>query len=262
MAVAICADAVVVLQLRGRPVEQGETMPSTTVGGARGWGGGLQNLDAWLADGQGRGSLVRRERRVQATVSAAFTRLCSVPWTERRLSPEQDLAWVRLQFENAYGDMRGWTVQVEPGSFGCARVACAMPTDLVTRWHALCRTRRLGGGRLQPHALTAWNRWRQLVRPGQLWAVAEADRVVWALRGQRAWDSVGVASQRASVDALPQLAQREQRLRGAGPDCQLVVHAPGLASPPVGGGEGMLWLSAGAGREPTGVAMARALTAA
>jgi hypothetical protein len=256
VSLAICAGDVGVVRSDGRRVVQAESLPVAAGNGAVAWGEALDAYETWLAADKRRGHSVR------ATVSAVFSRLCSVPWTDRRLNPEQDQAWVRLQFESAYGDMDGWTVQAEPGGYGRARLACALPTDLVDRWHAICRSRRLTGGSMQPYAVTAWNRWRQLVRPGQLWSVAERDRVVWAVRGQGGWDSVGLASQRVSAEVLPQVAEREQRLRGASNEGGVVIHAPGLVALPALHVANVRWLSASSEAEPMSVAMARTVAAA
>ncbi|KQP17027.1 hypothetical protein [Pseudorhodoferax sp. Leaf265] len=249
MTFALCAGDVGVALAGGTRVLDAKSLPVTAREGAAPWEGALDAVDTWLGDGK------RKRRRARATVSAAFTRLCCVPWTDRRLSPEQDGAWVRLQLEQAFGDMDGWTVQAELGRYGQPRLACALPADLVSRWHAICRARRLSCASLVPYAVVAWNRWRRLARPGQLWAIAETDRVVWSLRGPTGWDSVGMASQRVSADVLPRLAEREQRLRGAGAAGPIVFHAPGLMAS--SSTEGVQWLCASLDLEPMSVAMAR-----
>lgn len=251
VALAICAGDVGVVHSTGGRVALATSLSVAAVDGAAAWEEALDAVEAWLAAEGLRG------RSARATVSAAFSRLCSVPWTDRRLSPEQDRAWVRLQFESTFGDLDGWTVQAEPGRYGQARLACAMPTDLIGRWHSVCRAHRMSRGSLQPYAVTAWNRWRRLVRPGQLWSVAESDRIVWALRGKGAWESVGVARQRAGAEVLPQLAEREQRLRGASAVGGVLIHAPGLGAPPSAQISGIRWLSTSAELEPMSVAMAR-----
>ena len=168
-----------------------------------------------------------RAMRADLTLSAHYARFCLVPWTDKRLSKVDEQAWVRLHFEAAYGDMTGWQMAAEAGDYGQSQFACAVPLDLSTHWLQLCRSRRLTGGTLKPYFLHVWNHWRRRARPGQLWGIAESDRIVWAEVGSQGWRSLRAAAVRTEVGKLPTLANREQRLLGREGPIAVVLHVPG-----------------------------------
>lgn len=228
-------------------------LASPAVDGAPEWASGLVELDGWLA------GHAFRAARARMAVSARYVRFCLIPWVDRRLSLEQERAWVRLQFETAYGDMQDWQATVDVGAYGQARFACALPADLIEQWNALCRRHRLAGGRLEPYFVRVWNRWRSRARPGQLWGVAESDRVVWGCIGRQGWSGLHCMRARTGTDALAELAARELRLLGDTSVDTLMLHLPvadGISAAEVAGMP-TNWLESAGDAESCCQAMAR-----
>ena len=218
-----------------------------------GWVAGLAALSDWLAADK------PRAVRARMLVSARHTRLCLVPWPGRHLSAEQWQAWVRLHLETAYGDMQGWRIALDPGRYGQPRLACALPVDLVTQWQGLCKRHRLADGLLQPYAIQAWNHWRRAVRPGQIWAVAESDCIVWSRAGPAGWAMVRSTRARASAEELPSVVAAELQLQGGHAPTGAVFHLPGQLAPTVAGAQAwpVRWLGAAPAAEAACIAMAR-----
>lgn len=218
------------------------------------WPGRLSALGDWLAAEKPRGM-----RRARMVVSAHEARFCLVPWPRRHLTAAQQQAWVRLHFEALHGDMHGWQTAQDAGAYGQACLACALPEELVAHWHGLCRRHRLSDALLQPYAVRVWNHWRHHARPGQLWGIAEADRIVWARQGTHGWAVVRCVKARADAGDLPALAMQELQLQGAEAVPCAVLHAPGQGGGAVAGPDGppTRWLALTHGEEAAGIAMAR-----
>lgn len=251
IAIALCPGRIGIVEGRNGQAARLHELPAAP-GGLPDAAQELSVLDMWLAETK------LRSARMRAAVSAHFLRCCLVPWPDQPLNAVQQLAWNRLHFETAYGDMQGWRIVLDPGAYGQSRLACALPADLVAAWHGLCRKHRLRDGRLRPYFVLAWQHWRREVRAGQLWGVAESDRVVWAVHGARGWVSVACAKAQADPELLPVLAARELQLQGGEGVQAVVLHAAeGTSAVAEVDGMPLRWLSAAPPDAPTCVAMAQ-----
>lgn len=253
LTIALCPSGVGVVHARSGRDVVGEALPAAGDVGTPDWANALAVLAAWLGDARPRG------KRARLVVSASHLRVCLVPWTDRRLSAEQERGWVRLHLEAAYGDMAQWHIAADPGAFGEPRLACALPADLVAGWHGLARAHGIAAVRLEPYFALVWNRWRGEALPGQLWGVAESGRVVWSVCGRRGWAQVCIARCDAGPNELPQLAAYEARRQGAGAGQPIVLHLPRVPAAAAGAytGSTVRWLSLASADDPECLAMAR-----
>ena len=194
------------------------------------WQAAVDALSTWF-------DRVQPQRpRVSLLVSSAFVRYALVPWAELCLRPQQDTALILARFEQDYGDMSRWRVVADAGSYGGARIACAMPAELIDRLDGACRARCFRQGSMQPYFVAAWNHFAKTIVNGcdrrsgtpaaSLFAVAEGGTLLLGMHTGSGWTrlrSLRVAGAGALVEALT----RERLLLGQ--PLALYLHAPGLS---------------------------------
>jgi hypothetical protein len=170
--------------------------------------------------------------RIHVVLSNRFVRFACVPWSEA-IADEGELQTVAgLVLESCYGDMTGWTVSLDNGDWGEARLACAVENALLVRLRDAMEAARVDCPCIEPYFVTCWNRWCGALPVGDaLLAVAEPQgpTVVASFRSS-AWHSVRSAGGGPGVASLRRLLNREALLQGfeSMPECWL--HCPSLAS--------------------------------
>lgn len=259
LTVALCPEQLGVVWRTRRAEVRRELLVCAAPGEGRGWLMAVDALRNWLDAAQ-----VQRAR-ISMVLSSQFVRYALVPWQEAYLKREEEEAWCRIHFEALYGDMKGWRIVSDRGRYGRARVACAVPDELVIRVQELCAVKRLTGGAIVPYFVCCWNRWHRSVLPGQLFCVAESDSVVMGCHGPGGWGSLRFLLAKTIPDGLPAIAAREQVLHGRtdGPPAKL--HVPGLLRVPqdaVVPSSQVDWLAVDAQEEAPALAMARLMGAA
>jgi len=221
---ALCPDQVGLVWCVGRAARGEQLLPDIAGDGGLPWQAPLDAVKQWLDVEAGR----LHRARVCVVLSSRFVRHALVPWPQTPLRGDEALAWERLHLEAVYGDLDGWRVARDPGAFGRARVVCAVPQDLLDRLHDLLVDKGLAMGPVVPYFVQAWNRWRRKLAAGQLFAVAESERVVLGCYGRGGWESLRMVSSRLTPDKLVALAQRECALAGGSNALPMLLCAPGL----------------------------------
>ena len=195
-------------------------------GEAPAWAGAVETLAAWLAQS------ASPAMRLHVILANRFVRFACVPWSEAIASEGELQTVARLVLESCYGDMTGWTVSLDHGGWGEARLACAVEDSLLAKLREVVEAARVDCSHIEPYFVTCWNRWcGELPGGDALLAVAEPQgpAVVASFRGG-AWHSVRSTGGGQAAASLRQLLGREALLQGfeAMPGCWL--HCPGLAS--------------------------------
>jgi hypothetical protein len=219
------------------------------------WHAPLDAIRQWLDIETGKLS----RARVCVVLSSRFVRHALVPWPQTPLRGDEALVWERLHLEAVYGGMDGWRVARDPGAFGRAQVVCAAPQDLLDRLHDLLVDKGLAMGPVVPYFVQAWNCWRRKLAAGQLFAVAESERVVLGCYGRGRWESLRMVSSRLTPDKLVALARRECALTGVSNALPMLLCAPGLSPDPSGlePGHGVEWLASACADQGAALGMAR-----
>lgn len=209
------------------------------------WQGAVDGLTAWLAD--------RKPRRPSTTVvlSNRYLRFALVPWTEAASGHEEDTELALACFEPRYGDMTGWTVRIDGGAYGQARIACAVETQLLDAIRASLPPHGRRGGAdvaIRPAFVAGWNTGRRKLdgaweRGDGIFAMEESGTAVIATRRANGWHSVRPLATHG--DDLPLLLEREALLQGFAEMPPVSTVIPG-ATPK------------GAGRDTAAVALALA----
>lgn len=200
--------------------------------------------------------------RVSVILSSRFVRYALVPWSAVPLRAEEASAWDRMHLEQAYGDLAGWKVVCASGAFGRARVACAVPQDLLDRLQETLASKRHALQSVVPSFVLAWNHWRGRLTAGELFGVAESGRLVMGRYGRTGWDSLRMLACASTGESLAAAARRELSLQEGLGNGRVLMFAPGIRA-----GEGPFdpsveWVGLDAADEGPALAMARGLAQA
>lgn len=195
--------------------------------------------------------------RVRVILSSRFVRYALVPWSAVPLRAEEALAWDRMHLEQAYGELAGWRVVCASGAFGRARVACAVPQDLLDQLQRTLASKRHALDSVVPSFVLAWNRWRGKLTAGQLFGVAESDRLVMGRHGRTGWDSLRMLACASTCESLTAAMRRELSLLGAPGDGRVFVFAPGMRGGDEPSDPSVEWVGLGAADEGPALGMAR-----
>lgn len=163
--------------------EHGEVVEAGT--GAS-WSSCLSALDELLAKSQWRGAALR------VVVADCWVRYSIVPWVAQLRSAQERIAHGRQLLSSVYGEaVSGWELQLSDAPPGVARVACAMPAQLLADVRRLAAKQEVRLVSLQPQLVVAYQNWRRSLPAGGAWFVTIGDGTLTAARiGNRAWDRV------------------------------------------------------------------------
>jgi len=167
--------------------------------------------------------------RLMVVLSSQFSRLCLVPWSREIVSPLEQMNFARLCLENIYGPSSDdWALRLSPDAAGAARLAAAVPDELLQRLTAAATGPwRLAS--LQPYQMAVFNRFRvALGNQDFLLVVVEPGRCSLMVARKGAWASTRSLSFAGSKTALQQLIERELQLLEArdGAPVVLYLYAP------------------------------------
>ncbi|RTL57715.1 MAG: hypothetical protein EKK46_02650 [Rhodocyclaceae bacterium] len=231
LAIALCPGRIGVMRKRGRAeIEQGVVRYAKAATGD--WQAAMDAFDAWLD------KMNLRKAQASLLLSNRYVRYALIPWSALGLKRAEEDALVRVRFEEAYGDMAGWRIVADPGRYGSARIACALPADMVDRLHAQWAARQLRGGAILPHFVACWNRWRNPVgskpaltawdKTPSLFAVAESSTLVVGTLAPQGQGWTGLRALSADTASLPDTLYRESLLQGHAEPLPVRLHVPGL----------------------------------
>lgn len=222
MSVAIGADAIGIAGVGTSQSPNQVTLPLVSAA-KQDWSMALQPLGDWLDQSQ--------LRNASATIqlSNRYARFALMPWSSNvQGEEEQTLALACLEAQ--YGDMSGWTSRLDAGTYGEARLVCAVETALLDALRTMLELRGIRCPLIQPYFAACWNRWRRDLGKSTAdlcFAVAEGDMVVMATCQQGQWHSVRAVGCR-DLDLIPTLAERESLLQGFAQTLPAYLHSPGL----------------------------------
>lgn len=222
-----------------------------------GWKPALDAVGRWVAEYN------IKNATAALTLSNAFARFALLPWSRQVTRGEEEMALARARFENQYGDMTGWTVELDRGRYGAARVACAVETELIEQLRHLFTANRIVCDVVQPYFVAGWNCWRSRIsqagKTDALFAVAESDAVVMASVKAGHWHSLRATRGGVDAQSLPVLLEREALLQGFTEMPRICIQAPSLrADDVVAWPEQMCLVDADAAVSDTALAMALA----
>jgi hypothetical protein len=190
------------------------------------WEGAIEELAAWLVRS------ASSSMRLHVILSNRFVRFACVPWSEAIASESELQIVAELVMDSCYGDMNGWTVSLDNGGWGKARLACAVENALLARLREAVEVMRMDCQCIEPYFVTCWNRWcGELPVDNALLAVAEprGPTVVASLRGGM-WHSVRATSGEQEAMSLRRLLDKEMLLQGFESMPGRWLHCPSLAS--------------------------------
>jgi hypothetical protein len=143
-------------------------------------------LEVCLQDAQWHGANAR------LVIADHWARYAIVPWSDALSSEAERLEHARVCMSNAYGDVVAqWTVTISEAPPGAAQVACAIPTALLQRLHALLASKSLRVKSVQPQLIAAFNGWRgSLSSAGGWFVTVDEGSLAAAHFSQHHWDYV------------------------------------------------------------------------
>ncbi len=197
-------------------------------GGATPWGASLQAVEAALAGNAG--------RKAVATVilSNHFVRYTLLPWSDVPATEEEEMAYARHTFRQAYGDAaEGWELRLSPGRIGRPQLASAVDKRLPDALRSAFGRAGIALDSIQPHLMTACNACHPGLEGRSAWfALVEPGSLCLALLRQGGWESV--RTMRMNGDgrvALPLMLEREANLtESAAAVDEVMLWAPWLAN--------------------------------
>lgn len=161
-------------------------------------------------------------KRVDVVVADCFARYALVPWPEQNLGRDELEAFVRIQFENLYGEaVRAWTCRYDMRRFGEAGIACAIDTALVDAIELLCTESRCTLTSLRPQFMQAFNAAPMSAGSSALFAVSAEGSCTLGVRDDHGWRSI--RSVRCRRTQLRQVLERERLLQGLPDDAPIYV---------------------------------------
>jgi hypothetical protein len=198
--------------LHRRVVAQHEQVVATT--GFNDWSGPLGALERMLEDPQWQRGAIR------IVLADCWVRYATLPWAADLTSTAEQLSHARQVLVRLYGSAVGeWRIGISQAPPGQARVACAMPADLleaIRGMHALRKEKLLS---LQPQLLVSYNNWRSQLPAAGAWFVTIGEGCLAAARlGTHSWDRIHTV--RIGPDWTRELKRLQVfgRLAGTRPD--------------------------------------------
>jgi hypothetical protein len=170
--------------LRRHVLAQHEQIVTTT--SFNDWTGSLAALEQMLDQTQWHGAGTR------LVLADCWVRYALLPWASGLSSMAEEVSHARQVLVRLYGGTVGeWSICVSQAPPGQARLACAMPADLLGSIRDL-HTRH--GRRLltlQPQLLASYNNWRSHLPASGAWFVTIGEGSLAAARlGSRTWERI------------------------------------------------------------------------
>lgn len=223
LSLVLGADAIVVAG-NGVPNELSTEITLALPSNVDSWTATLQPLADWLdANPPGDASIA-------VQLANRYARFALMPWSSEVQGAEEEQTLALACLETQYGDMSGWTVCLDPGTYGEARLICAIETSLLDALRETLEPRGIRCSVVQPYFVTCWNRWYKEISkagPDLCFAVSEGDTAVMAIHQGGHWHSIRVVGYR-DLDLVPTLAEREPLLQGLSEPLPVYLHSPGL----------------------------------
>jgi hypothetical protein len=153
------------------------------------WAAALASLDAGL------GELGRARADAVVVLSNHFVRYALVPWSDQISDRDEEESFIRLSFSRTYGaEAQYWALRMSSNGYGGAQLASAIDQELLDGLERIIVAHGMRLTSLQPHFMTAFNRWRKRIPERAAWfVVVEPGRVCVSQLEQGCWRSVRAA---------------------------------------------------------------------
>jgi hypothetical protein len=204
------------------------------------WKPALAALEERLAQPQWQAQALR------VVIADTWVRYALVPWKPNLRSAVDRAAHARQIFVSTYGDaLGGWEIRLSDAPPQAARVACAIPPELLGDLRATASRHQLSLLSVTSQLLVAYATWRHCLPASGAWFVTIGDGTLAAARlGKRAWDRVHAV--RIGHDWTRELKRLQTfgRLASTNPaDGAVYVDAPAAWREVAGGaGQDLHWL--------------------
>jgi hypothetical protein len=159
---------------------------SIICGDANDWRAPLGVLDQLLERSQWQGASLR------VVLADNWVRYALVPWAMQLRSTDEHANHARQVLVRLYGNtVSEWEICLSQTPPGHARVACAMPAELLRAVREIRTRHRMKLTSLQPQLLAAYDNWRHRLPASGAWFVTIGEGTLAAARlGARAWDRI------------------------------------------------------------------------
>jgi hypothetical protein len=184
-----------------------------------------------------------------------WVRYALVPWSADLTAAAEQISHARQVLVRLYGSaVAEWEICVSQAAPGQARVACAMPAELLNSIRDIHTKRRVKLLSLQPQLLVSYSHWRPQLPATGAWFVTIGEGTLAAARlGPRTWDRIH--NVRIGSDWTRELKRLQVfgRLASANPEeGQVYVDAPAAWREVAGAAaEALHWLEADCGGRST-----------
>ncbi len=226
--IALAPDSLALVRLQGvfRPrVSEKRTVACDPAFGAEPWQGAVAAL-LQIAEG-----IKNANVNVTVVLSNHFVRYALIPWSAALGNAEEETAFVRYCFAKVHGERsKGWELRSSRAPAGSVRIASAVDSTLVQAIRASFPAgARAKLASVQPYLMSAFNRWRALVKGARAWfLLVEPQRACLAHLENGRWTTV--RNSRGGFDdpaRWAELLDRERHLvGGSGAADGVYVHAP------------------------------------
>ena len=182
--------------------------------------------------------------QASVVLSNHFVRYLQLPWNPDLVTAQEELAFARARFVQAFGDAAGeWLLKISPSAPGRACVACAIDRALMDAVTALLAGSPLRLRSLRPCLMAVFNE-RIKLPTGNAWiAFAESGRLLLGAVREGEWLSLRSRPLNGQVVALADVIAQEALLLGIEPgEVNIYLHRADEASIDVDGLEVQDWL--------------------
>jgi hypothetical protein len=183
-------------------------------------------------------------------LSNHFVRYLLLPWNPDLATVQEELAFARARFVQAFGEAaQAWVLKLSAGHPGAPSVACALDRALVETLAALLAGSPLRLRSLQPFLMAVCNG-RSTLPTGDAWiAIAESGRLLLGALRAGEWASLRGRPLNGHAVALAEVIAQEALLLGIEPaGGKIYLHRTGDAALDLHGLKVHEWLSAGTAR--------------
>jgi len=129
---------------------------------------------------------------LRVVLADCWVRYGLVPWSTQLRSADEQASHARQVMVRLYGNaVSEWEICLSQTPPGHARVACAIPPELLLTVRELRARHRMKLTSLQPHLLAAYDNWRHRLPASGAWFVTIGEGTLAAARlGSKAWDRI------------------------------------------------------------------------
>jgi len=158
----------------------------------------------------------KRKSEVVVILSNHFVRYALIPYSEQISRKQEELALVRHQFTQIYGEaVEQWALRLSDDGCDDNRVASAIDQALLDALHAVFQSGNLILTSVQPYLMAAFNQWQHRFADSALFALIEHGRLCLSTFHHRQWHAIkSIKIGEDWYQELAALLNREKLLSG------------------------------------------------